>query len=328
MKKFIILSLLFIPWELNSQVALPTFQGVHAAGSLYSFSSHTFTNCGATGRNGPTLSNCTSAYSPSWTDNTNYFNVPSNAGIQYWTVPITGIFKIEVWGAQGGSYGSDYPGGKGAYMLGYFSLTEGEILKILVGQTATDLSSGYGATGGGGGSFVVSSNNTPLIIAGGGGGRRNTSPTGFKSNTHGTTSTSGQSASSQSGSGGSSGNGGSSGEPSGGGTGGPGGGLLTNGGPSGTKGGEGGYAFVNGGIGGATCSPFSNGTSTDGGFGAGGAGAWCYRGTPGGGGGYSGGATGINDSGAGGGGSYNSGSDQTNTTGVRTDHGQVIITLI
>ena len=229
MKKIVITAILIFSWELNAQVALPTFQGVQTTQKgLYSFSSHTFTNCGATGRNGPTLANCKSSYNTSWENNTDYFNVPNDAGIQHWTVPITGIYKIEVWGAQGGSHGSNYPGGKGAYMLGYFSLTEGDGLKIIVGQTAADISSGSGAAGGGGGSFVVSSNNTPLIIAGGGGGRRNTSSTGFISNTHGTTSTSGQSASSQSGSGGSNGNGGSSGEPNGSGTGGPGGGLLTN----------------------------------------------------------------------------------------------------
>ena len=102
--KVIFTGLIFIYWELNAQVALPTFQATHYAGSgLYSFSSHTFTNCGATGKNGPTLSNCTSAYSPSWTDNTNYFNVPSNAGIQYWTIPSSATYTIEVWGAQGGN---------------------------------------------------------------------------------------------------------------------------------------------------------------------------------------------------------------------------------
>ena len=44
--------------------------------ALFSFNSHTFTNCTAVGREGPTLSNCTTAYSStSWASNTNYFNV-------------------------------------------------------------------------------------------------------------------------------------------------------------------------------------------------------------------------------------------------------------
>ena len=71
----------------NAQIALPTFQGVHkphtSSGPLYDFTSHTFTNCGATGRSGPTLANCKSSYDVSWEDNTDYFNVPSDAGIQY-----------------------------------------------------------------------------------------------------------------------------------------------------------------------------------------------------------------------------------------------------
>ena len=148
-----ILVFLFISWSLNAQVALPTFQATHYAGSgLYSFSSHTFTNCGATGKNGPTLSNCTSAYSPSWTDNTNYFNVPSNAGIQYWTVPSTGSYQIEVWGAQGGRGGVDDPiveGGSGAKIRGTISLTQGTVMKILVGQKGLG---GGNMKGGGGGS--------------------------------------------------------------------------------------------------------------------------------------------------------------------------------
>ena len=173
----IIIVLLFICWELNAQMAVPTFQAFSYVGTesaLYSFSSHTFTNCGATGKNGPTLSNCTSAYSPSWTDNTNYFNVPSNAGIQYWTVPSSGTYTIEVWGGNGGdghASNSTVPiGGRGARMKGDFTLTEEEILKILVGQMGTQTNSNTWNYGGGGGTFVAKSDNTALIVAGGGRG--------------------------------------------------------------------------------------------------------------------------------------------------------------
>ena len=96
------LFLLFLS-VINAQIALPTFQGVHkpASSSLYSFTSQTFTNCGTTGIDGPTLSDCTSDenYSDSWTDNTSYFNV--SAGIQSWKVPSTATYTIEVWGAAG-----------------------------------------------------------------------------------------------------------------------------------------------------------------------------------------------------------------------------------
>ena len=117
MKKSIIGIILCISWGLNAQVALPTFQGVQAASesALYSFSSHTFTNCGSTGKNGPTLANCKSSYVVTWEDNTDFFNVQTQ-GIQEWTVPTTATYTIEVWGAAGGTqlYSGDYAGGCGA----------------------------------------------------------------------------------------------------------------------------------------------------------------------------------------------------------------------
>jgi len=54
-------------------------------------------------------------------------------------------------------------------MIGTFSLYEGEIIQILVGQEGGINSFSYGS-GGGGGTFVVRGRNMPLIIAGGGGG--------------------------------------------------------------------------------------------------------------------------------------------------------------
>ena len=329
-----ILVFLFISWSLNAQVALPTFQAVqYASFALYSFSSHTFTNCGATGKNGPTLSNCTSAYSPSWTDNTNYFNVPSNAGIQYWTVPSSGTYTIEVWGANGGdghASNSTVPiGGRGARMKGDFTLTEEEILKILVGQMGTQTNSNtwnYGG-GGGGGTFVAKSDNTALIVAGGGGG----AAIANNGNIDGTTSTTGLSG----------GYTGGSGTAGSGGTNGGGGGVgLANSGAAGFTGNgiQGGTygelnpsarSFVNGGTGQNTSNPDGNCCGGNGGFGGGAAG----YGPGGGGGGYSGGGGGGGccsslTSGGGGGGSYNNGSNQSNSSGVRTGHGQVIITRI
>ena len=160
-----ILVFLFISWSVNAQVALPTFQATHYAGSgLYSFSSHTFTNCGATGINGPTLANCKSSYDVSWEDNTDFFNVQTQ-GIQEWTVPADGDYRITAYGAQASS-----SSGKGAKIIGDFSLTQGMVLKIAVGQEG----SGTAGKSGGGGSFVVkspyNSNSSILIIAGGGGG--------------------------------------------------------------------------------------------------------------------------------------------------------------
>ena len=100
--------------------------------------------------------------------------------IQEWTVPFTGNYQIEAYGAQGGNSGTKV-GGKGAKMSGTFQLTQGEVIKILVGQQGIGWHNpsfwGYyriGGAGGGGGSFVVRSpyNTTGsiLVIAGGGGG--------------------------------------------------------------------------------------------------------------------------------------------------------------
>jgi hypothetical protein len=94
----------------------------------------------------------------------------SNNGIQIWTVPKTGSYKIKAAGAGGGGryIGSSYPPrGKGMTVEITTTLTMGEKIKILVGQPggSADL---FG--GGGGGSFVVKSDNTAILVAGGGGG--------------------------------------------------------------------------------------------------------------------------------------------------------------
>lgn len=142
--------------------------------SLYAFSSPMeFTNAGATGYAGPTLSQLRSAYSPTWTDNSNYLNVTTQ-GYQLWTVPETGSYTIEAIGAKGGDQdgnGSGGVGGYGARMKGTFSLTINEVITILVGQQGTWAARGSGGrSGGGGGTFVANSANAPLIVAAGGGG--------------------------------------------------------------------------------------------------------------------------------------------------------------
>jgi hypothetical protein len=324
-KKALLTTILCISWELNAQVALPTFQAVQypPVQPLYSFSSHTFTNCGATGRYGPTLANCKSSYNTSWENDTDLFNVQTQ-GIQEWTVPQTGSYTIEVWGAEGGSStGYSKTAGKGARMKGTFSLVTGSVLKILVGQQGPDVNC---TPGGGGGTFVTTENNTALIVAGGGGGA-STDYNGIDA----VTSTSGAANTANSASGGTNGNGGGScttGSHSGGG----GGGLLGDGSDATTNQGRG-YSFLNGGTGGNAVR--SGGQY--GGFGGGGGASNCTVGG-GGGGGYSGGAGGehYNECGptdnersaGGGGGSYNNGSSQSNSAGIRENHGQVIITLI
>lgn len=233
--------------------------------------------------------------------------------IQNWTVPedVTSI-TILAKGAQGGS-GTTYTGGLGASMQGTFTVTPGQVLKVLVGQQGGN-DTNYKAGGGGGGSFVTTSTNSPLIVAGGGGGGGGNSSAA--NGNPGLTTTTGGSSSYYSGGTGGSGGGGSSGSSGG-------GGLTGNGTNSGSSGP--GMSFTSGGAGGAaaTCGTGSG----SGGFGGGSGGEWCNQGAPGAGGGYSGGA-GTNQYGvSGGGGSYNNGTNQTNASGVQSGNGQIKISF-
>ena len=226
---------------------------------------------------------------------------------------------IEVWGAQGGM-GNSGAGGLGARMKGVFEVTEGQTLKVLVGQQGQKNSTSGGhignSTGGGGGTYVTKADNTPLIIAGagGGGGHVNggqdgvTGPNGLKGLGGGGAS------------GGTNGNGGGS---DGGMNSGRAGAGLT--GDGGIPPGDGGVApggsksFVNGGAGGPAGPHHGAG-----GFGGGGQGG-NYGG--GGGGGYSGGGGGSsNGYGGGGGGSYNDGAGQSNQAGVQAGNGKAVFT--
>jgi hypothetical protein len=284
---------------------------------LESNAQFTFTNAGATGRLGPTQAQINTAY----TATSLAGQVTSSNGIQIWTVPSGGLYRIEAYGAQGGGAN----GGLGAVMTGEFQLNQNDVLHILVGQQGLTQAGEPNSVGGGGGTFVVKAPATAvgniLVIAGGGGGSPAThSPlrdavTGPNGN--------GGVGTSQSAPGGTGGNGGSATQRSGGG-----GGFLTNG-QSSTQtaaSAEGGYSFLVGGAGGNHSS-----TGIAGSFGGGGA-AWQtgFRGA-GGGGGYSGGGgaqvtSNTNSISGGGGGSINNGLNQVNTAGIHTGHGMVIIT--
>ena len=90
---------------------------------LYKFTEFTFTNCDASGRNGPSFNDCKSWYNSRhyelfkdsqinvfkenasldrWWENQNYFSMNGNDGIQIWTVPATGLYDITIAGAGGG----------------------------------------------------------------------------------------------------------------------------------------------------------------------------------------------------------------------------------
>jgi hypothetical protein len=127
---------------------------------LYQFTTHTFTNAGATGRLGPTYLQITNAYIEiPWARE--YIKMISNDGIQLWTVPKTGKYVIDAIGASGNT--KHYNICNGIHIKTTVTLNKGDIIRILVGQM------GLG-TGGGGGTFVATNDYEPIIVAGGGGG--------------------------------------------------------------------------------------------------------------------------------------------------------------
>jgi len=317
----------------GTTVSLSVFRGKAkpSSGIPYAFSSHTFTNAGATGQTGPIISQVRSAYSTAaWAQNNSYLSMTTQ-GIQLWTVPATGSYTITCAGSKGGNNTSS--GGSGAIMTGTFSFTSGDIVSILVGQVGNNgISEGGNCSGGGGGGTFVIYNGSPLIVAGGGGGGGGTNPYGGGgAGGAGGAGNSGLNGVNGSGSGGTGGTGGTGAT---GGSDGSGGGN-NGGGYSGNGSGGGGYtlggginlngkAYLNGGTG---------GYSTDrgnawGGFGGGACsyvnGAGYASGGGGGGGGYSGGGGGGWGAwGGGGGGSYG-GTFSSYNTGV----GYVTITKV
>ena len=312
-----------------------------SASSLYGFTAHTFTNAGATGFSGPILSQVRSAYSgAAWAQNNSYLNMTTQ-GIQEWTVPATGSYTIRVAGAKGGD-AKGYTGGSGRTVDATFTLTQNQVIKILIGQSglsATSSVSNVGG-GGGGGSFVINkTDNSILLIAGGGGGAKdNTS--GYSRYSNGVTAPYTNAGTLPSGGTGStSGNGG--GAYQGNWSGGGGGGFSGNGGLSpygssvGTDGSfqsiVAGISFTNGGLGGKgwTGNGYTNTGTAHGGFGGGGG---CVNDGPfypGGGGGYSGGdGTDYSTNVGGGGGGYYSNGTNTTNIGTNASNGYVTITRV
>lgn len=284
---------------------------------LYEFTSATFTNAGATGRFGPTQEQLDSAYVGSEIEG----QISSENGIQLWTVPKSGTYRIETYGAQGGNNG-----GKGSIMKGDFDLLKEDNVEIIVGQMGIFAQSkDNGGYGGGGGTFVATSSKTPLIVSGGGGGGM-TNSTSIETRTNGLVNTFSQ----------------YTGEPGQGGTGdsprgeqesGAGGGFYSNGETRYNKNRDG-QSFINGGVGGLYKTSSASyihvpSVGGHGGFGGGssiGADNYIRAGS---GGGYSGGNQSLDYSSSGGtgGGSFNSGANQANSVG-NTGHGKVIITYI
>lgn len=125
-----------------------------------------------------------------------YHQFGYSGSIQTFEAPETGTYKLEVWGAQGGTADISVHGGYGGYSVGYIDLDAGDILYVcvgghgggsytqnasLVGYNGGGLGNYNGKRGNGGGathiakitgvlSDLSSDVSDILIVAGGGGG--------------------------------------------------------------------------------------------------------------------------------------------------------------
>jgi hypothetical protein len=96
------------------------------------------------------------------------YEFPFSGNIVEFTVPASGIYKIEAWGARGGS-GSPTTGPLGAYSKSYVSLNKSDTIKILVGEKGYPGYSGNPDCAGGSGGTFIAKGSEPLCVAGGGG---------------------------------------------------------------------------------------------------------------------------------------------------------------
>lgn len=90
---------------------------------------------------------------------------------EVYTVPYTGFYYLDAYGAQGGGKVGSYAGGRGGNSSGIFYLTAGEQLTVTVGGQNGYNGGGTGRQhGNGGGATTITSNlKGTLIVAGGGG---------------------------------------------------------------------------------------------------------------------------------------------------------------
>jgi hypothetical protein len=156
------------------------------AAPLFAFASFTFGTAGRTGRWGASLAEFQSAYGAQTAWVSSYFTTLRD-GVQVWSVPTEGSYKLTVAGARGGgsqryvNNGSipgytlgplsamPSAGGGGRVVSGTVALAAGDKLIFVVGQCGQDKP--Y-MGGGGGGTFVYLNavSSTGLLLVGGGGG--------------------------------------------------------------------------------------------------------------------------------------------------------------
>ena len=279
-----------------------------AFNNLNGQNTYSFNTAGATGQNGPSQAQVTATYLAT---NLNG-SVVCPAGIQSFTIPIGGAWRLTVAGAGGG--GANAFGGRGRIIQADRNFVAGDVVQILVGQKGGLVTS----SGGGGGSYVILNPATPILIAGGGAGFLSPIFVAIP-NSDGNIAQNGFNSQCGTGTGGA-GGGGGTGTFNG--WGGGGGGYTGNGTNASACFNTLGQSFTNGGIGGGSC------WTSIGAFG-GGAGTHGNTGGGGGGGGYSGGGgsnQNINPNTGGGGGSFMSPSlTSTINLGTNINQGYVVL---
>lgn len=122
-----------------------------------------------------------------------YVETNGDGYVQTFTVPATGTYRLEVWGAQGGNSPGYSNEGKGGYSVGEITLNKNTNLYIAVGGQGVEIGKGYngggirtdsnwnwfGGSGGGATHIAINNNrgelvnyasnqNEVLIVAGGG----------------------------------------------------------------------------------------------------------------------------------------------------------------
>lgn len=133
----------------------------------YYFNNFTFTSMGNSGHRGPTPDQ---TYADAPWPSSSYFSIKN--GQQNWTVPANGTYQLTAAGAYGAT--------PGRVVTSQVTLSEGQVLTMLVGQQPTPLTANVAdnvTVGGGGGTFVTT-NGIPLIAASGGDGSGPTSSPG------------------------------------------------------------------------------------------------------------------------------------------------------
>ena len=103
-----------------------------------------------------------------------FFDFDYTGSEQTFVVPVSGTYRLETWGAEGGTFEDEYHGGYGGYSAGLIKLEKKQNINIVVGGkgksgTAT-ISKNYGDGGfNGGGSRSGYGSNGKLGSSGGGG---------------------------------------------------------------------------------------------------------------------------------------------------------------